>query len=158
MIFSSSLSDILFNSWLHNISFASFGSFPWILIPVLFFVIFTLYFFFFSSSSCFSSASFFSSSSGYFNIFLFLSLFVTISSNLHFVITWKVILDSSTKLIIKQPPQKKGRASVTTDKNPLLVNSRKRSENFFMKRNSLSSFLNKGVKHDFKKKCNYGFY
>ena len=55
-------------------------------------------------------------------------------------------------LIIKQPPQKKGRASVTMDKNPLLVNSRKRGENFFMKRNSLSSFLNKGVvKHDYKK-------
>ena len=61
-------------------------------------------------------------------------------------------VESGGTLIIKQPPQKKGRASVTMDKNPLLVNSRKRGENFFMKRNSLSSFLNKGVvKHDYKK-------
>ena len=61
-------------------------------------------------------------------------------------------VETGGTLIIKQPPQKKGRASVTMDKNPLLVNSRKRGENFFMKRNSLSSFLNKGVvKHDYKK-------
>ena len=54
-------------------------------------------------------------------------------------------------LIIKQPPKKKGRASVTIDKNSLLSIPKKRGDNFFKKRNSLNEMINKIDSNDFKK-------
>ncbi len=54
-------------------------------------------------------------------------------------------------LIIKQPPQKKGRASMTIDKNSLSIPNNKRSQNFFKKRNSLNEMINKFESVDFLK-------
>ena len=54
-------------------------------------------------------------------------------------------------LIIKQPPQKKGRASMTIDKNSLSIPTNKRGENFFKKRNSLNVMINKVEAVDFQK-------
>ena len=54
-------------------------------------------------------------------------------------------------LIIKQPPQKKGRASMTIDKNSLSIPTNKRGENFFKKRNSLNEMINKVESVDFQK-------
>ena len=54
-------------------------------------------------------------------------------------------------LIIKQPPQKKGRASMTIDKNSLSIPNNKRSQNFFKKRNSLNEMINKVEFLDFQK-------
>ena len=57
----------------------------------------------------------------------------------------------SGTLIIKHPLQKKGRASMTIDKNPLLINSLKKGQNFFKKRNSLNEMINKAELLDFQK-------
>jgi len=54
-------------------------------------------------------------------------------------------------LIIKQPPQKKGRASMTIDKNSLSIPNNKRGQNFFKKRNSLNEMINKVESVDFQK-------
>ena len=54
-------------------------------------------------------------------------------------------------LIIKQPPQKKGRASMIIDKNSLSIPNNKRSQNFFKKRNSLNEMINKFESVDFLK-------
>ena len=54
-------------------------------------------------------------------------------------------------LIIKQPPQKKGRASMTIDKNSLSIPNNKRGQNFFKKRNSLNEMINKVEFLDFQK-------
>lgn len=61
------------------------------------------------------------------------------------------INETNGTLIIKQPLQKKGRASMTIDKNPLPVNPRKKTQNFFKKRNSLNEMINKADLHDFQK-------
>jgi len=54
-------------------------------------------------------------------------------------------------LIIKQPPQKKGRASLTIDKNSLSIPNNKKIENFFRKRNSLNEMINKVESVNFQK-------
>ena len=59
--------------------------------------------------------------------------------------------DINSTLIIKQPPKKKGRASVTIDKNSLLSIPKKKGDNFFKKRNSLNEMINKIDSNDFKK-------
>ena len=61
------------------------------------------------------------------------------------------INETNGTLIIKQPLQKNGRASMTIDKNPLPVNPRKKTQNFFKKRNSLNEMINKADLHDFQK-------
>ena len=54
-------------------------------------------------------------------------------------------------LIIKQPLKKKGRASMTIDKNSLSIPNNKRGQNFFKKRNSLNEMINKVEFLDFQK-------
>ena len=61
------------------------------------------------------------------------------------------INETNGTLIIKQPLQKKGKISMTIDKNPLPVNHRKKTQNFFKKRNSLNEMINKADLHDFQK-------
>ena len=51
-------------------------------------------------------------------------------------------IEINSTLIIKQPLQKKGRASISIEKNSLIVNHKK-GENFFKKRNSLNEMINK---------------
>ena len=60
-------------------------------------------------------------------------------------------VDTNVTLIIKQPPKKIGRASMTIDKNSLSIKPRKRGDNFFRKRNSLNEILNKVESIDFQK-------
>ena len=60
--------------------------------------------------------------------------------------------DNFGTLIIKQPPQKNRRTSMTIDKNSLLTNSNhKKGDNFFKKRNSLNEIINKRDPVDFQK-------
>ena len=54
-------------------------------------------------------------------------------------------------LIIKQTALKKGRASMTIDKNSLSVHNFKKGDNFFKKRNSLNEMINKVESIDFQK-------
>ena len=56
-------------------------------------------------------------------------------------------------LIIKQSLQKQGKYfSLTIDKNPLLINNKKKvGNNFFKKRNSLNEMINKGDLSEFQK-------
>lgn len=55
-------------------------------------------------------------------------------------------------LIIKQAPQKQGKYSLTIDKNPLLINNKKKvGNNFFKKRNSLNEMINKVELMEFQK-------
>ena len=54
-------------------------------------------------------------------------------------------------LIIKHPLKKKARASVTIDKNPLIINQPKKAQNFFKKRNSLSEMINNSEFLDYQK-------
>ena len=59
--------------------------------------------------------------------------------------------DNIGTLIIKQPPKKKGRASMTIDKNSLSIKNYKKGDNFFKKRNSLNEMINKIEPIDFQK-------
>jgi hypothetical protein len=59
--------------------------------------------------------------------------------------------ETSGTLIIKHPLQKKGNTSMTIDKNPLIPNSRRKTQNFFKKRNTLNEMINKAELHDFQK-------
>ena len=61
------------------------------------------------------------------------------------------IIENGT-LIIKHAPQKQGKFSMTIDKNPLLINTKKVGNNFFKKRNSLNEMINKDTNiFDFQK-------
>jgi len=50
-------------------------------------------------------------------------------------------MEINNTLIIKQPLQKKGRASISIGNNSLIINH-KRGDNFFKKRNSLNEMIN----------------
>ena len=59
-------------------------------------------------------------------------------------------IEINNTLIIKQPLKKKGRASISIEKNSLIINH-KREDNFFKKRNSLNEMINKSELATFQK-------
>ena len=63
----------------------------------------------------------------------------------------KVNKNNIGTLIIKHPAQKKGRASMTIDKNSLSIPNNNKGQNFFRKRNSLNEMINKVEPVDFQK-------